>query len=274
MGANLSSESRQLALLTKPVINKDGVVTDKGGEKNPLLLYDQETLNFVKGQFKRGQKRAEFLDWNEYSFPVVNPVKIQIEDWNGEEITLQNYCYPASKETEYKGIIFYVHGFTEYIERQVHFAKEFSDLGFDFYAMDSRGHGKSGGQDMLVVSVEEVADDHLMFHKEIIEQHTVDGVKPPTFLLATCFGAMQMSNAMLRDAHMTGPEDASIYNAVTFLCPFWCIPNYSQIQSYWWMLNMQLQLYGNTSLCTEMQVDPDKLSDHQVHWAFDKNNRI
>ena len=54
--------------------------------------------------------------------------------------------YPSiydPKSNDYKGIVFFIHGFTDYAERQAHVGKSFSNLGYDFYIMDSRGHGKS-----------------------------------------------------------------------------------------------------------------------------------
>jgi alpha-beta hydrolase superfamily lysophospholipase len=34
------------------------------------------------------------------------------------------------------GIIFYIHGFTDYSARFAHLGKRFSEIGYDFYSMD------------------------------------------------------------------------------------------------------------------------------------------
>ena len=39
--------------------------------------------------------------------------------------------------------------------RICHLGKSHSDIGYDFYAMDLRGHGKSGGEISLINSLEE-----------------------------------------------------------------------------------------------------------------------
>ena len=38
-------------------------------------------------------------------------------------------------------------------------AEKFAKLGYDFYAMDHRGHGKSAGRTMLVPSIEVMTND-------------------------------------------------------------------------------------------------------------------
>jgi alpha-beta hydrolase superfamily lysophospholipase len=103
----------------------------------------------------------------DYSFPVEDPVKYQVTDRkSGEILNLKTFLYPAyfdAKEQEgglndgpknpldmdeardLKGIVFFVHGFTDYSGRMAHVGQRFSELGYDFYSMDQRGHGKSDG---------------------------------------------------------------------------------------------------------------------------------
>lgn len=41
--------------------------------------------------------------------------------------------------------MFFLHDLTDYAGRHTFTAKSYADLGFDFYAMDMRGHGASEG---------------------------------------------------------------------------------------------------------------------------------
>lgn len=71
---------------------------------------------------------------------------------NNQNLKLKNYRYPPyaddqqeNDERPRRGIVFYVHGFSDYNGRFAHLGKKLSDMGYDVYAMDQRGHGKSEG---------------------------------------------------------------------------------------------------------------------------------
>ena len=154
-------------------------------------------------------------------------------------IKLMTYCWPSAiprEHKEFKGVVFYIHGFSEYCKRQAHFAKEFSQLGFDFYCMDSRGHGESEGQHMFIHSIDQCADDHFDFHRRVIDE--LYTTKPKVYLLAHSFGAMQATNAMLRNKHLN-PDGSQFYSSVCFLCPFWSMPNFAGLKKVSWILSMQ-----------------------------------
>mmetsp|Transcript_36784 Transcript_36784/g.56326 ORF Transcript_36784/g.56326 Transcript_36784/m.56326 type:complete len:134 (+) Transcript_36784:164-565(+) len=110
-----------------------------------------------------------------------------------EQIRLMSYRYPAyHPETDKppKGILFYVHGFTDYAGRFAHLGKHFSEEGYDFFAMDSRGHGKSEGHPGYVESVDRAAREQLLFQKMVLEKY-YPGEKPPIHVFAHSFGCMQ-----------------------------------------------------------------------------------
>jgi len=52
-------------------------------------------------------------------------------------------------------VIFFVHGFVDNAGPHAHFAKMVSEMGYDFYAMDVRGHGKSEGQRLFCPNVDQ-----------------------------------------------------------------------------------------------------------------------
>jgi alpha-beta hydrolase superfamily lysophospholipase len=84
-----------------------------------------------------------------------------VPDVKGKDLYLQiqNYRYPADKEIEFKGAIFFVHGFVDYSETYAHYGEIYSKLGYDFYAMDVRGHGKSEGQRLFCPNVDQNTQD-------------------------------------------------------------------------------------------------------------------
>lgn len=59
----------------------------------------------------------------------------------------------------YLGIVFFVHGYTDYSGRYAHVAQMFANRGYDFYALDQRGHGKSEGRQMYFESMDQLGDD-------------------------------------------------------------------------------------------------------------------
>lgn len=80
--------------------------------------------------------------------------------------------YPAATETQYRGVLLFIHGFGDYAARQAHVGQEFSKMGYDFWIMDCRGMGSSGGQSMFVPSLEIMVDDLRGYWKLVMQQYT------------------------------------------------------------------------------------------------------
>ena len=66
------------------------------------------------------------------------------KDIEGKDAVIANYRYPCLTK-ERKGVVFFLHGFGEYVGRYAYLAKEFAELGYDFMGMDLKGFGYSGG---------------------------------------------------------------------------------------------------------------------------------
>lgn len=107
-------------------------------------------------------------------------------------------------------MIFFQHGFQGSVARIGHLAKSHSDLGYDFFAMDLRGHGKSGGQISLINSLEETIAENELFHKKVLEKF-YKNKNPPIFLMGNSYGCMVGMELLLREkinykaAHFLGP---------------------------------------------------------------------
>lgn len=52
-----------------------------------------------------------------------------------------------------------MHGFVDYSGIYAHHGEIYSKLGYDFYAMDVRGHGKSEGQRLFCPNVDQNTQD-------------------------------------------------------------------------------------------------------------------
>ena len=82
---------------------------------------------------------------DERSFPGVGGVRIVYDAW--------------SPETAPRAVVVLSHGFAEYARRYDHVALRFGQAGLATYALDHRGHGRSGGRRVRCKSMSEYAED-------------------------------------------------------------------------------------------------------------------
>lgn len=143
-------------------------VPDKNRKWEPELLKQAEQhLNSCGNP--RCVPFANFKYPEEHEDPVA--VKVRDVDDPSIEYSLKSYRYPPfydekddqayeeKLKNEFKGVLFYIHGFGEYVGRFAHVAQIYSQLGYDCFAMDQRGHGKSEGELVLIQSVDAIAND-------------------------------------------------------------------------------------------------------------------
>ena len=108
--------------------------------KDIALDTDEKKKEYVERFFER-TRNERVVNLKLFKFPVENPVEVVAEDGT----KFATYKYPAVDGTQFKGVIFFIHGFQSYANRISHIASSLSELGYDFFSMDMRGHGKSGG---------------------------------------------------------------------------------------------------------------------------------
>ena len=90
-------------------------------------------------------------------------------------------------DTPPRAVVVLSHGLGEYARRYDHVAQRFAGAGLVTYALDHRGHGRSGGKRMLVRDVAEyTADfDTLVDSLWVLHQRTGDeGCRPCELLVA------------------------------------------------------------------------------------------
>lgn len=81
----------------------------------------------------------------ERSFDGVNGVRIVYDVW--------------TPDTEPRGVVVLSHGLGEHARRYDHVAQRFGDAGLVTYALDHRGHGRSGGKRVMVRHMAEYTGD-------------------------------------------------------------------------------------------------------------------
>ena len=82
----------------------------------------------------------------------------------------------------------------DYAGRFAHLAKFYADAGYDFFAMDTRGHGKSEGQCMFIPDVDTCARDNIGFQNFVIKTlyspEKGFATPPRVFVIGHSFGCM------------------------------------------------------------------------------------
>lgn len=96
------------------------------------LKWSKKDLDEVDA-FLNSSKNEKIIRFNNFNFP-------QESKFSHDDLIFKTYCYPHQGE-HFKGVIFLVHGFTDYVGRFAHVAQYLSELGYDFHGMDQRGHG-------------------------------------------------------------------------------------------------------------------------------------
>jgi len=83
---------------------------------------------------------------HERSFEGVRGVRIVYDVWEPEE-------------EDCRGVVVLCHGYAEHARRYDHVAKRFGEAGLAVYALDLRGHGRSGGKRVYLKDISEYTED-------------------------------------------------------------------------------------------------------------------
>lgn len=157
---------------------KQGHITIKTMRRGKVRNVSQERFETDSaGRINMLDKRV--IRYHEHSFQQTNFVPVQVKE-GSSDISLATYKQPALKGTP-KARVMFIHGLHDYAGRYAYLAQKFAQAGYDFVAMDQRGHGASQGKPGYFESIsEQLVDDQLSFLQSCIEH---DGEKP-TFILA------------------------------------------------------------------------------------------
>ncbi|TNV76998.1 hypothetical protein FGO68_gene15358 [Halteria grandinella] len=128
----------------------------------------------------------QFIDYRAIPFPQLNPIPIIVKQ-SGKDITLANYRYPCKGRR--KGIVYFVHGYSEYVGRYGYLAKYFSEAGYDFVGIDQRGFGYSQGIRGYIES-EEIHIQDILAHIDKVDE-VYGGKDVPKFIMGYSFGGLK-----------------------------------------------------------------------------------
>lgn len=100
-----------------------------------------------------------------------------------------------------KGVVFIAHGLAEHGGRYAHVGQALAERGYAAYAIDHRGHGRSGGKRTLIDSIAQTAADLHAFMAVQRDHHP--GV--PVFLLGHSMGgAIAFAFALEHQSELSG----------------------------------------------------------------------
>ena len=89
-------------------------------------------------------------------------------------------------ESPSKAVVIVIHGFTEHSGRYEHVADALNARGVAVYALDLRGHGRSGGRRVWIESFDEYLDDAEHYIARVCEEHS----GKPFFFLGHSMGGL------------------------------------------------------------------------------------
>src|ERR1700712_543737 len=91
---------------------------------------------------------------SEHSFDGVGGVRIVYDVWTPTEGATGESAQP-----EPTGVVILCHGYAEHARRYDHVAQRFGQAGLVTYALDLRGHGRSGGKRVYLKNITEYTAD-------------------------------------------------------------------------------------------------------------------
>ena len=138
----------------------------------------------------------------------------------GKPIKIAAYRYPVPEGTVRKGVVFYIHGYGCYAHHDCMMVDLRVKHGhYDVFAIDHRGCGKSGGQEALIESVEDMYNDQWLLIHEAIKTYKIDQQKVPLFLYGRSMGGMIATNMMNTSL------GSKMFRALFALTPFFRLAN-------------------------------------------------
>ena len=165
------------------------------------LKFDENTINDTLRWLEETDDER-VVNFYKYPFPDEAPVDYSVIDQETNKVLrFSTYRYPAhfhaNSGKKPKGILFYQTGFYDYTGRHGHMCRMFSEMGYDCFGFDTRGHGKSQGDPARINSIKECADDQKGFQRAVLEKFYPDvAERPPVFLFAHSMACMISINLL------------------------------------------------------------------------------
>ena len=123
---------------------KSGQITIKTVRRGRVRRIDDEMFDTDQaGRIQMRDKRFVQYEGQKYDKEDFSDFKVR-ED--GKEIKIKTYWQPTDPKFGSKGAVFFLHGTHDYAGRYSWMARNFASQGYDFFAIDARGHGHSEGK--------------------------------------------------------------------------------------------------------------------------------
>ncbi|KAG9408413.1 hypothetical protein AC1031_021651 [Aphanomyces cochlioides] len=150
--------------------------------------------------------RNEFHRTKENSFDPHSAAGYRQYRFNADrKLWLRTRWWLPPANTEWKGVVFIVHGYNEHIERYHYCGTKLAENGYAVFGIDHQGHGLSEGERLYVERFEHYEQDYIEFVRDTLAltsdsahvkesmMHFPDGLKLaslPRFLLGHSMGSL------------------------------------------------------------------------------------
>lgn len=135
------------------------------------MYYTQESFIFHPEKLSQSMKLNYSIPFEEVSIPVIDA-----------EISGVYFKVPNSK-----GLIFFLHGNTGNLLDQEEHAKFYNQMGFDFFALDYRGFGKSTGK---IKSEKQFFNDIQIAYNFVQKEYAEKDITVVGYSVGTCAASM------------------------------------------------------------------------------------
>lgn len=176
-----------------------------------------------------------------------------------------------------------MHGYSAYNARYAHVGQVFSQMGYDYYCLDQRGHGKSGGHTGLITHLDDITNDQIEFQLKVLNKYYDMNNLPPIYFLAHSMGCAYAMEILVRQqqalAHL-GEKKVSLpdvklpplYTSVCFCNPFFSFYNRLLCKYIGKPFVKVRYAFNKKSTWPEVKYNDSEVPAHMVPWLYDFEN--
>ncbi|CDW71931.1 UNKNOWN [Stylonychia lemnae] len=238
------------------------IKTLKKGKNVQNLKYDM--TGGMGRQISQEQMMFErkHIDFKRFQFPEICPIDYRVKHKN-EEIKIYNVRYPAVNQAERKGIIHFLHGYGEHAGRYAYFAQYFAKAGYDFFAIDQRGFGRSEGKRARIESEESLLSDYQGFMEKVDQSYGEKNLS--RYMVGYSMG----SNIACK---LTLAQPKNYFQAMGLLAPYFQLLNQEMIDKYIGLAKLLNYVAPNYQLASFPVKSDGRFTRHYQNFLDDEFN--
>jgi len=170
------------------------------------------------------------------------------------QIKLHSYFYPCQTDQR-RGVLFYIHGHGTYAGRFAYFFKLFAEAGFDVFAVDQRGFGKSEGERGCMDSQEAIYKDNWGFIERVLKEYQIDTSSTQVHIMGHSCGGLI--------AYNMAAERPGFFASALLIVPFFeaAIENFNKYQ---WALKLISPLMPRLTFADENK--PETIAKYDYYF--------